>query len=74
MTAWISIVMEKVDAKITLLKQKINPQKTNPILKQPDVITYLEKLHKKYVLVPIDKAANNVAIICKKHYVDVILK
>ena len=74
MTAWISTVMEKVDAKIALLKRKLNPQKTNPILKQPDVITYLEELHQKFVLVPIDKAANNVAIICKKHYVDVILK
>jgi hypothetical protein len=74
MTAWIAAVMEKVDAKITLLKQKINPQKTNPVLKQPDVISYLNELHQKYVLVPIDKAANNVAIICKKYYVDVILK
>ena len=71
---WQNIVLEKVDAKITSLKRKIKPQKTNPVLKQPDVVKYLEELHQKYVLVPIDKAANNVAIICKKYYVDVILK
>ncbi len=74
MLPWQNIVLERVEAKITSLKRKIKPHKTNPVLKQPDVIQYLEELHLKYVLVPIDKAANNVAIICKKHYIDVILK
>ena len=44
------------------------------MLKQDIVIEYLHELHEKYVLVPIDKAANNTAIICKKYYVTVILK
>ena len=44
------------------------------MLKQDSVIEYLHELHEKYVLVPIDKAANNIAIICKKYYVTVILK
>ena len=74
MIPWQNVVLEKVDAKITSLKRKIMPQKTNPILKQPDIVQYLQNFHKKYVLVPIDKAANNVAIICKRHYVEVILK
>ena len=43
-------------------------------MKQTEVINYLENLHKKFVLVPIDKAANNIAVICKKYYVEVILK
>ena len=38
------------------------------------LLEYLNELHEKYVLVPIDKAANNIAIICKKYYVTVILK
>jgi hypothetical protein len=52
----------------------MKPQKTNPVLKQPEIINCLNELHKKFVLVPIDKAANNIAVICKKHYVEVILK
>ena len=44
------------------------------MLKQDAVIEYLNELHEKYVLVPIDKAANNVVITCKKYYVAVILK
>ena len=48
--------------------------KTNPMLKQEAVIEYLNELHEKYVSVPIDKGAKNIAIIRKKHYVTVILK
>ena len=44
------------------------------MLKQDAVIEYLNELHEKYVLVPIDKAANNIAIFFKKYYVTVILK
>ena len=44
------------------------------MLKQDTVIEYLNELHEKFVLVPIDKAAKNVAIICKKYHVTVILK
>ena len=45
-----------------------------PALEKADVIEYLQNLHSKFVLVPIDKAANNVSIICKRFYVEVILK
>ena len=44
------------------------------MLKPDAVIEYLNELHEKYVLVPIDRAANNIAIICKKYYINVILK
>ena len=30
---------------------------------------YLTEFHERYVVVPIDKAANNIAIICKRFYV-----
>ena len=67
MLAWKNMVLQKVDAKINSLKQKISLHETNPVLKQPDVIRNLEELHQKYVFVPIDKAANNVAIVCKRY-------
>ena len=60
--------------KISKLKSRIKPSKSNPpILKQIDVISYLEALQKKFVLVLIDKASNNVDIICKHYYVEVML-
>ena len=44
------------------------------MLKQDGVIEYLNELHEKHVFFPIDKAVNNIAIICKKHYITVTLK
>ncbi len=74
LTPWKDKILEKVDRKIVSLKTYIRPCKTNPVLKDPEVIEYLKLLHEKYVLVPIDKAANNVAIICKRYYAEVMLK
>ena len=35
---------------------------------------YLHDLHRKFVLVPTDKAQNNISIICKKFYIGSLLK
>ena len=37
------------------------------VLDQPDVKDTLHKLHANYVLVPANKAANNLIIVCKKY-------
>ena len=74
MTPWKNEILKKVDEKIRKLKIRIKPKKNNQVLKRPEVIEYLKKMHEKYVFVPIDKAGNNIAIICKRYYVEVILK
>ena len=71
---WKLKLIEDVNNHINKIKQKFQSKKSNPTLKDPFVIEYLENLHKQFVLVPIDKAANNVAIVCKHYYVEVILK
>ena len=43
-------------------------------MKDENVIQYLKDLHNRYVIVPIDKAANNISIICKRFYVLSLLK
>ena len=47
------------------LKQKIQPKQAKPILCDPEVISYLETLHKRFVAVTIDKPANNFALSAK---------
>ena len=44
------------------------------VLDQPDNKDTLHKLHANYVFVPADKAANNVIIVCKKYYIDTLVK
>ena len=64
----------KVDDKVRQLKSTIVPQQNKSIIQDDNVISYLAEFHKKYVLVPIDKASNNIAIICKQFYVKRLLK
>ena len=71
---WANLVMSKVDEKIKDLKKNTKFTTVKQVLKDPNVTTYLKELQSKYVMSPIDKAANNTAFICKKYYVDVILK
>ena len=44
------------------------------VLDQPDVKYTLHKIYANYVLVPADKAADNVIIVCKKYYIDTLVK
>ena len=43
-------------------------------MKDPEVLAYLETLQKRFVIVTIDKASKNFALICKKFYVSRLLK
>lgn len=72
-SAWKESVLTAVKQKIELLKNKYHPMKTYPVLQDPEVLSYLENLQQHYVIVPIDKAANNFAFICKKFYVSRLL-
>ena len=44
------------------------------MLKNADVKACLSDLHSKYVFVPADKASNNVIIICKRYYIETLIK
>ena len=71
---WKNKLLSKIDDKIRSLKPKVKIQHKKKIIEEPGTKQYLEEFHAKYVIVPIDKASNNIAVICKKFYVDVILK
>ena len=70
---WRDLVILKVKSKITELKKSIIPGVSKPVLSDESVMNYLRSLHKKYVIVTVDKAANNFAFICKQFYVSKLL-
>ena len=71
--AWKTSVISKAKEKITYLKNTLKPPHTKQTLKDTDVLSYLESLQKKYVIVAIDKAANSFAFIWKKFYINKLL-
>ena len=72
-SAWKSKILELVDDRVKILKSRRVPGVTKPILQEEDVVRSLSDLHSKFVVVPIDKAANNVALICKRFYIQTLL-
>ena len=72
-SAWKNKILELVENRIRILKLRNVPSANKPILQDDEVLTSLSELHNKFVIVPIDKAANNVAIICKRFYIQKLL-
>ena len=73
LSEWKDQSKELVADRISNLKGHFKSPKCK-VLDQPDVKDTLHKLHANYVLVPADKAANNMIIVCKKYYIDTLVK
>ena len=70
---WKLKILELVDRRIDVLKSRRIPSATKPVLQDAEALSSLTDLHSKFVIVPIDKATNNVAIICKRFYIQKLL-
>ncbi len=71
---WKNTVLEQVDQKILRYSPTIEVKDVRPVLENQGALVELKKLQNDFIIVPIDKAANNLAFICKQHYAAVILK
>jgi hypothetical protein len=43
------------------------------VFSKPEVRNEFERLHEEFVLVPADKACNNIVFVCKAHYYNCII-
>ena len=75
LSEWKDHLKKLVTDRISNLKGHFKSPKCK-VLDQPDLkhTDTLHKLQTNYVLVPTDKAANNVIIVCKKYYIDTLVK
>ena len=73
LSSWKEMVKGQIEERISKLKQNFK-QPTGKVLQNADVIACLSDLHNKYVFVPADKAPNNIIIICKRYYIETLIK
>ena len=52
---WKKMILEKINLEIEKLKTKIKPSFTKTLLSDPNVLVYLETLHRKYVIISREK-------------------
>ena len=72
MKEWKLSIFNIVDKRIKFYSQNTNllppkPKSSFRLLKQ-----VILEFHRKYVLVPADKAANNVVVVCRLHYINTL--
>ena len=67
---WEHTFNECIERRIRLLESKHMNKRRRHILRARRHLHYLHDIQNKYVLVPADKAANNIIVVCKKYYLD----
>ena len=73
LSSWKEMVKGQIKERISKLKLNFK-QPTGKVLQNADVKACLSDLHSKYRFVPADKAPNNVIIICKRYYIETLIK
>ena len=73
LSSWKEMVKGQIEECISKLKQNFK-QPTCKVLQNVDVKACLSDLYNKYVFVPADKAPNNIIIICKRYYIEALVK
>ena len=67
---WYEVLIKKL--KKRFFKLKNYEIESNDIFEHDEVIQYLDELHDRFVIVPVDKASHNFAIICKAFYIKIL--
>ena len=73
LSEWVKSVRSSILNRIRRLKGSMSTRAPS-IFKDPQVAKMLSQLQDKYVIVPVDKAPNNIVFICKHHYFDCLIK
>ena len=73
LSSWKEMVKGKIKERISKLKQNFKQPAEN-VLQNANITACLSDLHSKYVFVPADKAPNNIIVICKRYYINALIK
>ena len=71
---WEQTVHKCIAMKVKVLKQRHINKRKQHVLRNRVHVNSLNNLHEEYVLVPADKASNNIIVVCKKYYLEIIMK
>ena len=73
LSEWLKSIRTLVKRRLYILSKTMST-KTRSVFTDHEVIKTLNSLHDKYVVVPADKAANNVIFVCKSYYYQRLFK
>ena len=66
---WVKPVMSLVNRRVSILSRTMS-RRHDTVFDDPAVAAELAEIHEKFVVVPADKASNNIVFVCKTHYIN----
>ena len=72
MKEWKLSIFSIVDKRIKFYSQNTNLLPSKPRSSFRHLKQGIQEFHSKYALVPADKAANNVVVVCRFHYINIL--
>ena len=72
MKEWKLSIFNIVDKRIKIYSQNTDLLTPKPKSFFRHLKQGIQEFHRKYVLVPADKAANNVVVVCRLHYINIL--
>ena len=70
---WVRTIRSLVQGRIHKLKNCVN-SRPKSVFKDQEAVKCFSSLHDKYVIVPADKASNNIVFVCKSYYFECLIK
>ena len=66
-------VMSLVNRRISVLSRTMS-RRHDSMFDDPDIAAELAEIHEKFVVVPADKASNNIVFVCKTHDINCLME
>ena len=70
---WLRTFRDKVRSRILRLRSTCGVINTTSAFVDPPIRECLDAIHDKYVVVPADKASNNIIFVCKRYYIQCLM-
>ena len=70
---WVRTIRSLVQGRIHKLKNCVN-SRPKSVFNDQEAVKYQSSLHDKYVIIPADKASNNIVFVCKSYYFECLIK
>ena len=73
LSEWVKSVMSLVNRRVSVLSRTMS-RRHESVFDDQDVAAELAEIHEKFIVVPADKASNNIVFVCKTHYINCLME
>ena len=73
LSVWVKTVMSLVNKRVSVLSRTTSCRHES-VFDDSDVAAELTEIHEKFVVVPADKASNNIVFVCKSHDINCLME